>query len=345
MSYTRSYHSSVSVSGTVSVSYPASEHGGYTTAHYHETVPININIHVDTNNFDQNVHIANNTIDALTGAVVALDAAECAAIDESSKKISNSLINGFFNTVKSDLTMQKSENNSEIQAKFALLMELSKDMQQKHERMIDDISKLRRHYSELFNGMDDDLHNRIYELDKLSFNLKKKLHEIVYTPYKDGITDGFSQQGETTILNDSLISARLKNKTSSVLKTMGEYVSKTLYYKNSIDKTLINIRENSAKELYIPTMFCSYNNEEIKYKTFVPEKYNNQRINESIEKYMLDNNMWKAYSEEELDNIEKCLFSLFEKRTENEEDFEYQDRVNKEMLRIWNDNKKEIRHI
>lgn len=61
MSYRRSYHESISLSGSVDVNYPASEHGGSTTAYWHHTEPISIDITVDTLPFDRSVESAMDT--------------------------------------------------------------------------------------------------------------------------------------------------------------------------------------------------------------------------------------------------------------------------------------------
>ena len=120
-------------SKTVSYSYPASEHGGSgsKTVYFQETVPVNINIHVDTTPFDQSVAIANATVDTLTGAVVSMNSSQCSAIHESGEKISNALTEGFYKLIGSELTTQISENKSVLQSKIALVIELSKDIANK----------------------------------------------------------------------------------------------------------------------------------------------------------------------------------------------------------------------
>ena len=55
MSYTRTYSRTVSGSRTVSVSYPASEHGGSRSVTVNIDVPVNINLSVDTRQFDYSV--------------------------------------------------------------------------------------------------------------------------------------------------------------------------------------------------------------------------------------------------------------------------------------------------
>ena len=48
MSYTQRYSASVTVSGSKSVSYPSSEHGGSMTVYYQQTEPVNVTINVRT---------------------------------------------------------------------------------------------------------------------------------------------------------------------------------------------------------------------------------------------------------------------------------------------------------
>jgi hypothetical protein len=62
MSYTRRYHEVVTK--TVSVSYPASQNGGSTSVTV--SVPVDVNIHVDTLPFDSSINSCNNTVNTLT---------------------------------------------------------------------------------------------------------------------------------------------------------------------------------------------------------------------------------------------------------------------------------------
>ena len=104
MSYTRSYSGSIVVSGSVSASYPASENGGTHLVTYSEEVPVTINMYVDTDPFDLSVANTGACVNGLTGAVTTMQAAQCETIRANAKKISSSLINGFYNMMKSDLT-------------------------------------------------------------------------------------------------------------------------------------------------------------------------------------------------------------------------------------------------
>ena len=79
MSYTESFSRSIAVhySGTVTVNYPASEHGGSTTASYSGTAyeQVDVDIHVDTAPFDASVANCNNHVNGLTASVGAMNTA------------------------------------------------------------------------------------------------------------------------------------------------------------------------------------------------------------------------------------------------------------------------------
>ena len=141
MSYSKSFHASVSVSGTVSIHYPASESGGVATANYYDTVPIDWTVYVDTDPFDSSVARTEMALDALTGSVVALNAAQIESIRCSSQKVAGSLSSGFFRLIGKDLSENMVAQVNTIRSKFALLMQYSKDLLAKQERMDEDVAR------------------------------------------------------------------------------------------------------------------------------------------------------------------------------------------------------------
>ena len=80
MSYSRSFSKTIAIHYSGSVSYPASQSGGsvsYSGTAYEDVV---VNINVDTDAFDSSVRHCNNSVGALTGAVVATEGAQVASI-------------------------------------------------------------------------------------------------------------------------------------------------------------------------------------------------------------------------------------------------------------------------
>jgi hypothetical protein len=70
------------------------------------TVPVDITIDVDTDPFDNSVSGVKRSVDVLTGAVVAMNAAQRAAIQRTTDEVAKSLIDGFFGTIKTEISQK-----------------------------------------------------------------------------------------------------------------------------------------------------------------------------------------------------------------------------------------------
>lgn len=174
MSYRRSFHKRVAVHYSGSVSYPASQHGGsvsYSGTAYED---VTVNIDVETDPFDRSVAGCNTNVGLLTGAVVATESAQIASIHENAKKIGKTIVSGFFNTVKSEISQQMSELSSRIDATLIHLRELSKRCIDKQRQMEVDYNRISSRYLKIFNELNSELENRIIELDRPSFSFKKE---------------------------------------------------------------------------------------------------------------------------------------------------------------------------
>src|SRR5574344_1238878 len=141
MSYTRTVQDNVQYAGHIKVNYPASEHGGSTTEYYEGEVPIGINIEVDTTPFDRSVRGTHVALAGVTGAVTAMEIAQCAAIAQTGRSVSATAINGFYKLINSELSQQITECNSSVRSKFALMLEQSKAIAAMHEQMNSDFNR------------------------------------------------------------------------------------------------------------------------------------------------------------------------------------------------------------
>ena len=148
MSYSRRYSETVSktVSKTVTVSYPASQNGGSksVTVDILAEIPVEVNIHVDTNPFDRSVEHCGNNVNLLTAAVVATESAEITSKEMNSNKVANSIIGGFFSLIRSDISQQIAELSQNIDAHLMHLKELAQVMPCKKKQMEGDYTRIIR---------------------------------------------------------------------------------------------------------------------------------------------------------------------------------------------------------
>lgn len=177
MSYTRHFSKTVAVRYSGTVSYPASQSGG--TCHYSGTAyeTVHINIHVDTDPFDNQVDSMKHRVDLLTGSVVATQAAHVAAKEEASHKIGDTIVKGFFKTVQSDISQQITELKNNTDALLIQLNKLAGQCNDKRRQMGVDYQRIVARYAKVFEDLNNELENRIYSIDEPVFRTTRKTDE------------------------------------------------------------------------------------------------------------------------------------------------------------------------
>lgn len=208
MSYTRQYSDTITetVYITDTVYYDASENGGSMTVTLSETIniPVYVNIDVDTIAFDRSVERCGDNVDLLTEAVIATESATILSKTRNSKKVADTIIGGFFSYVKSEISQQISELTQNLDAQLMHIRELSNACRSKKKQMEGDYNRITSRYIKIFTDLNNELGNRVHQLDKSVFNFRK-----------DG--DG---QGARAFSNDLTTTVSIFGKESSGLQTI-----------------------------------------------------------------------------------------------------------------------------
>lgn len=177
MSYRRSFRKTIPVhySGSTSETVTVGDQTKNVRVHYSGTVyeEVVVNVDIDTDPFDSSIRNCNSSVGVLTGSVVATEAAQVASIRDHSRKVGKTIIDGFFSTVKSDISQQIMELNSRLEANLVHLRELAQRCVSKQKQMEVDYNRLTSRYSAVFEDLNKELENRIYELDRPTFKFKE----------------------------------------------------------------------------------------------------------------------------------------------------------------------------
>lgn len=343
MSYTRQYSDYIDVTGSVRASYPPSEHGGTHTVTYEARVPVNFNIIVATEPFDASVSNAALCVDGLTASVTAMNAANCAAIAQCSEQISDSIINGFFNLVQSDISTKKSEAKTQIQAKAALLFSQSEAVEDTHNRMLRDVERERAKYGKVFKGLDNELERRINELDRPAFKISQKAREeVVVKPYLSLAASSAEELGAKSIVGGKIAAAGLRQKVSAVLQSLSDFLHNNLKYRHTMHDILWNKSvEETEQQILIPVAYCvseDISGANVSCKCFAPSIVQNDGIPASVSSYINEhsNEAAREIPDDEMRLIQQAFSAMVQDNyTGLENHDEYRDRVYTEILRLW----------
>jgi hypothetical protein len=289
MSYSRSYSETITVSGseTKTISYPASENGGSTTVtvYYTEYVPVDVNIHVDTNPFEAGVAKCNSRVNLLTTSVVATEVAQIASIASNAKKVGSTVVEGFFKTIRSEISQQIMELTQKIDSHLIHLRELAKSCTARQKQMETDYNRISSRYLKIFDDLNNELSNRIYELNKPAFSFKRDSDkQMIYASGRDFVSTVAVFGRESGELQAKISASIIKKGALDSIFQANVFLRKQAKTENTINQSMLN--ESIATTWFSPICFLETKNETKKINQaifqsdFVPKIPNNKLLGE-----------------------------------------------------------------
>jgi hypothetical protein len=341
MSYSKNYSTSVSYSGSISYSYPASQNGGSGTAHYSGSVPVNVTIDVNTDPFDGSVNCFKTSIVALGASVAAMHAAQCAAIQQTASKISESLIKGFFGTINSELSQQLQALDNAIKAGFGLIQQLDKSISDKKDVMEGDFNRISSRYMKIFADLDNECYKRIYALDKQSFTLSEKvLKQLLFESTSDTAAMNLLSVEELSSSKTLVFVSSLNRKVLEVLKTLHNYISQEFSINKLINTFLFNEETKNPLFISIPVIWSESDiteGGEINYECFVSDQIDQEKrqiITEKVNMFCSgSSSKWKIPKETEKETLNREFNTLAESHFLDAG--EQTERIYRTMLSLW----------
>ena len=326
MSYSKTYSGSVAYSGSVSYtySYPASEHGGSGsgTAHYSGSVPVSVNLYVDTDPFDSSVANCSHSVRNLNGAVVAMNSSQVASIAKSANEVSSHIISGFFNMVKSELSQNKAALSAKIAALSELLTTKSSTLEKQQLVMQDDYSRISDRYNKVFQNLDEELEKRVVALDKNVFEISKRVQgEQLHSETSKKVTQFLIGVNEDEIVQQQLIIANAKARVLQAMDGLAQNVVQENAYSNKVNSIVTEKNCNSGEENYIPVIYTettSLNSDMVDYNCYSnPNSRDSiQKINETVKSYFVSN-YTNSNTEYEMKQINDAFTLIAEKEFQN----------------------------
>lgn len=342
MSYTRKYRQTAR--DTISVPYPYFDGKNHSTRHQNVSiaVPIEIDITVDTDPFDESITDCNEHVSVLTGSVIASEAAQITSIRKNAKSISGTIVEGFFGLIRSELSQQISEMKPRVEA---LLIELIKHQEScigKKSQMEQDYLRISKRYLKLFDELDKEMYNRIRKMDEAAFTIHGKLNDQVSMSISDvnaGIVTIFNKEGGS--VHSMLFASGLRSKAMQLLNNGKKYLISEKNLARNIKRILSSESTEKYKRKNIPIVMleakssAANTDKEIKYDNNF-SSFQKTDIKPQILK-SFENTKWKALDEVKRKKMED-YFQLEINKT-SAVTSEHTSRVSEKIMQLWNTNK------
>ena len=191
------------------------------TFHEHkwkEMERVDVNIEVDTKEYDEQIDSCVNNVQLLTGSVVATETAQVKSISDNSHEIADTIIKGFFKNVQSGISSQVMELSHRVESRLMHLAEQAKELQKKKAQMETDYQRTAKRYTKIFEDLNKELKNRVLALDepihKLHHNVQEECDRMLNS---DFVNVSSVVNDENSMLESQIMGAIAKNRTRDLI--------------------------------------------------------------------------------------------------------------------------------
>jgi len=232
------------------------------------------NYTVDTKPMAEEISSVSRHVNVTTGAVVAMQAAVIIAEEKAANHVCNNVNKGFYSLIRSQISQKMAKLQSEVDAHLMQLVQQKNALMSIKGRMQKDYNMISGRYIKLFNGLNSNLKQRVFELDKPTIDFAIKEVDKVSNRTKYLTATIPIGQLESLAASQRIIASNVKFRGLNVIKSMRSFLFEMQAQKKLTDQILINDgRYTETATVYIPIVLCECNRDksDAGFEISVPE--------------------------------------------------------------------------
>lgn len=218
------------------------------------------NYTVDTQPMAEEMNSVSHHVNITTGAVVAMQTAVINAEEQAADHVCNNVNKGFYSLIRSQISQKMAKLQSEVDSQLMQLVQQKNALFSIKNRMQRDYNMISNRYIKLFNGLNVNLKNRVFELDKPTIDFACKEIDKVSNRTKYLTATIPITQLESISMSQKIIASNVKQKGFNAINSMRSFLLEMNLQKKLTDQILIN--DNSFTESlrsFIPIVICECN--------------------------------------------------------------------------------------
>ena len=255
------------------------------------------NYTVDTVPMANEITRVSRSVNRTTGAVVAMQTAVVVSGEKAANRVCNNLNTGFYSLIRSQISQKMAKLQSDVDSLMMELVQQKNALLANKKRMERDYNMITSRYVKLFNGLNANLRQRVFELDKPTTDFAVKEVDKLWNRTKYLTATIPVSQLESVSYSQRILSSNAKKRGLNVINSMKSYLLELNSQKRLTEKILINADEfrNSSK-LYMPLIVLKYNKEKDNHT--VDMAFPDQKMNNAA-KSTLKNTVYDTLSQHE----------------------------------------------
>ena len=214
---------------------------------------------VDTQPMAEEIKSVSHQINDTTTAVVAMKAAIVLAEQQAADMVCRNVNKGFYTLMRSQISQKIAKLQSEVDSQLMQLNTQRKQLLAIKNRMERNYNMLSDRYLKLFNGINQNLKQRILELDRPVFNFAVQEVEKVSNRTKYLAATVPISQLESLITSQQIVISNIKYRAEKVIESMTNFLANTSEQKKLSERVLLKNEKVQNTTLLIPILVCESN--------------------------------------------------------------------------------------
>jgi hypothetical protein len=274
------------------------------------------NYTVDTQPMAAEIHSVSNHVKGTTSAVVSMQAAVLLAEAKAANHVCDNVNKGFYTLIRSQISQKIAKLNSDVDSHLMQLNQQQKQLLAVKERMQRDYNMISIRYSKLFNGLNQNLKQRVFELDKPVIDFADREAEKLFNRTKYLTATVPVSQLESLAASQKIIASNVKFRGLKVINSMTRFLAEMFEQKKLTDRVLLadNFKvENAFLSLPVVITECNFDKFDNKNIDITVNNVDlNKQAQSSIKNAVaanVDNLQWQQ--EKEINKEVKSEFSKY----------------------------------
>jgi len=214
---------------------------------------------VDTQPMADELRNVSHHVDATTSAVVAMQTAVIIAESNAADHVCANVNKGFYSLIRSQISQKLAKLQSDVDSHIMQLRQQKNALLNIKNRMQRDYNMISGRYIKLFNGLNANLKNRVFELDKPTIDFAYREIEKISNRSKYLTASIPVNQLESLSSSQKIIASNVKQKGTQVIESMKSFLQEMKEQKNLTDEILVNdSRMNRTCTSFIPILIFEY---------------------------------------------------------------------------------------
>ncbi len=218
------------------------------------------NFTVDTQPMAEEIKSVCYHVDATTGAVVAMQTAVISAEERAANHVCDNVNMGFYTLIRSQISQKLAKLQSDVDSQLMQMRQQKNALLNIKNRMQKDYNMIASRYIKLFNGLNGNLKNRVFELDKPTISFANKEIDKISNRTKNLIATVPITQLESISESQKIVASNIKYRGVNVINSMKWFIQEMNEQKKLTD--LILIKNSSTLEtqmFYTPILIIESN--------------------------------------------------------------------------------------